>query len=141
KEERSSLSVFSSFFSFLLSFLFSSSSLLPSPSPPPSPPPPPSFTSPSSSLLASSLSLLLQEKDLESDKTFWALYERWCEAFNQKLDHDEKVQWFNTFKKTVLHIHKKPNVGYRRGITKFADGKLRKPCCYAELVGCPSSFT
>ncbi|KAI4983952.1 hypothetical protein ZWY2020_040742 [Hordeum vulgare] len=32
-------------------------------------------------------------------------------------------------KKTVLHIHNKPNVGYKRGITEFADGKLRKPCC------------
>ncbi|KAI4984225.1 hypothetical protein ZWY2020_047923 [Hordeum vulgare] len=32
-------------------------------------------------------------------------------------------------KKTVLHIHNKPNVGYRRGITEFAEGKLRKSCC------------
>ncbi|KAI4996121.1 hypothetical protein ZWY2020_041262 [Hordeum vulgare] len=71
----------------------------------------------------------VEEKDLESDKTLWALYDRWCEAFNQKLDHDEKVRWFNTFKKTVLHIHNKPNMGYRRGITEFTDGKLRKPCC------------
>ncbi|KAI4980380.1 hypothetical protein ZWY2020_020865 [Hordeum vulgare] len=71
----------------------------------------------------------VEEKDLESDKTIWALYERWCEAFNHKLDHDEKDRWFNTFKKTVLHIHNKPNVGYRRGISEFADGKLRKPYC------------
>ncbi|KAI4997036.1 hypothetical protein ZWY2020_052378 [Hordeum vulgare] len=32
-------------------------------------------------------------------------------------------------KENVLHIHNKPNVGYRRGITEFADGKLRKPSC------------
>lgn len=32
-------------------------------------------------------------------------------------------------KKTVLHIHNKTDMGYRRGITEFADGKLRKPCC------------
>ncbi|KAI4964513.1 hypothetical protein ZWY2020_005637 [Hordeum vulgare] len=31
-------------------------------------------------------------------------------------------------KKTVLDIHNNPNVGYRRGITEFANGKLRKPC-------------
>lgn len=38
-------------------------------------------------------------------------------------------EWDLKEKKTVLHIHNKPNVGYRRGITEFADGKLRKPCC------------
>ncbi|XBI45579.1 hypothetical protein VPH35_110031 [Triticum aestivum] len=99
--------------------------------------PPPAMTAPASQTLSylkeqtpeGKVKFVAEEKDLESDETLWALYERWCEAFNQKRDHDEKVRRFSTFKKTVLHIHNKPNVGYRRGITQFADGKLRKPCC------------
>ncbi|KAI4977928.1 hypothetical protein ZWY2020_014482 [Hordeum vulgare] len=82
---------------------------------------------------SSKVKFAVEEKDLESHKTLWALYERWCEAFNHKRDHDEKVRWFNTFKKTVLHIHNKPNMGYRKGITEFADGKLREPSCSGLL--------
>ncbi|XP_037453778.1 uncharacterized protein LOC119324121 [Triticum dicoccoides] len=104
---------------------------------PPAVVPPPAMTAPASQTLSNleeqmpegKVKFVAEEKDLESDETLWALYERWCEAFNQKRDHDEKLRWFSTFKKTVLHIHNKPNVGYRRGITQFADGKLRKPCC------------
>jgi hypothetical protein len=37
------------------------------------------------------------EQDLESDEALWALYERWCKAFNQKRDHDEMVRRFSKF--------------------------------------------
>ncbi|KAF7083487.1 hypothetical protein CFC21_087273 [Triticum aestivum] len=79
---------------------------------------------------------VVEEKDLESEAALWALYERWCKDFNQKRDHDEMVHWFNTFKETVLLVHRRNNANlpYKLGINKFADGKLRKLCCCHDPI-------
>ncbi|OEL35156.1 hypothetical protein BAE44_0003824 [Dichanthelium oligosanthes] len=39
-----------------------------------------------------SVEFVAQEEDLKSDEALWALYERWCKAFNQKLDHEEMMR-------------------------------------------------
>uniref|UniRef100_K3YML5 Cathepsin propeptide inhibitor domain-containing protein n=1 Tax=Setaria italica TaxID=4555 RepID=K3YML5_SETIT len=71
-----------------------------------------------------------EEKDLESDEALWALYERWCKAFNQERSLDEMARRFSKFKETVLSVesNKKARLPYRFEINKFADGKM------AELV-------
>ncbi|KAF8656675.1 hypothetical protein HU200_060537 [Digitaria exilis] len=71
-----------------------------------------------------------QEKDLESDEALWALYERWCKAFNQKRDPDEMVRRFKKFKDMVLLVHStnNANLPYKLAINKFADGKLMEKC-------------
>jgi hypothetical protein len=69
-----------------------------------------------------------QEKDLESNEALWALYERWCKAFNQERDHDEMARRFNTFKETVLKVDEtdKAHLPYKLEINQFADGKLQE---------------
>jgi hypothetical protein len=69
-----------------------------------------------------------QEKDLESNEALWALYERWCKAFNQERDHDEMARRFNTFKEAVLMVDKtdKAHLPYKLEINQFADGKLQE---------------
>ncbi|CAO2186549.1 unnamed protein product [Urochloa humidicola] len=66
------------------------------------------------------------EKDLESDEAIWALYERWCKAFNQERSPDEMACRFHRFKQTVLRVdsNKKACLPYTLGINKFADGKM-----------------
>ncbi|KAL6603184.1 hypothetical protein ACP70R_043545 [Stipagrostis hirtigluma subsp. patula] len=44
------------------------------------------------------------EKDLESDEAAWALYERWCEAYNKELDHAEMARRFDRFKQSVRFV-------------------------------------
>jgi hypothetical protein len=39
-------------------------------------------------------------KDLESDEAVWALYERWCKAFDKKRDH---AGMMFRFKQHVIH--------------------------------------
>ncbi|CAO2164784.1 unnamed protein product [Urochloa humidicola] len=66
------------------------------------------------------------EKDLESDEAIWALYERWCKAFNQERTPDEMACRFHRFKQTVLRVdsNKKACLPYTLEINKFADGKM-----------------
>ncbi|TVU43929.1 hypothetical protein EJB05_03350, partial [Eragrostis curvula] len=78
-------------------------------------------------LAESKMKFVAQEKDLESDEALWALYERWCEFFNQKRDHGEMLRRFKKFKETVwLGVHRtnKASVPYKLPLNKFADGKL-----------------
>lgn len=77
------------------------------------------------------MKFVAEEKDLESDEALWALYERWCKAFDQERDHEEMARRFDTFKKTVLdvqHTNKAYPSHKPRTITKLADGKMRRPC-------------
>lgn len=65
------------------------------------------------------------DKDLESDEALWALYERWCKAFNEKREPLEMSRRFSKFKETVLMVDStnKANLPYKLGINRFADGK------------------
>ncbi|KAF8656678.1 hypothetical protein HU200_060542 [Digitaria exilis] len=76
------------------------------------------------------ITFVAQEKDLESDEALWALYERWCKAFNQKRDHEEMVRRFKKFKDISLLVHRtnNANLPYKLAINKFADGKLMEKC-------------
>ncbi|KAM0876343.1 hypothetical protein ACQ4PT_036224 [Festuca glaucescens] len=67
-----------------------------------------------------------EDKDLESDEALWALYERWCKAFNQERDYNEMATRFSYFKDTVLLVHhtNKADLPYKLGISILADGKL-----------------
>jgi len=42
------------------------------------------------------------EADMASDEALWALYERWCKAFNQERQPDEMARRFSKFKEVVL---------------------------------------
>ncbi|CAN6228036.1 unnamed protein product [Urochloa humidicola] len=45
------------------------------------------------------------DKDVESDEAVWALYERWCKAFNKKRDHAEMVRRFKIFRYFAKDVH------------------------------------
>ncbi|CAN6286248.1 unnamed protein product [Urochloa humidicola] len=45
------------------------------------------------------------DKDLESDEAVWALYERWCKAFNKERDHAEMARRFKLFRYYARHVH------------------------------------
>lgn len=45
------------------------------------------------------------EKDLVSDETLWALYERWCRFHEMARDHNEMTQRFGRFKDTAWHVY------------------------------------
>ena len=49
--------------------------------------------------------IIPMDKDLESDEAVWALYERWCKAFNKKRDHAEMARRFKLFKYHAKHVH------------------------------------
>lgn len=69
---------------------------------------------------------MAEDKDLESDEALWALYERWCKAFNEERDHNEMACRFNYFKDTVLLVNEtnKADLTYKLGINELSDGKL-----------------
>ncbi|CAN6331631.1 unnamed protein product [Urochloa humidicola] len=72
------------------------------------------------------MELVAQEKDLESDDALWALYERWCNFYNQKRDREEMASRFSKFKEMALLVHRtnNANLPYKLALNKFADGKL-----------------
>nr|TKW04235.1 hypothetical protein SEVIR_7G096100v2 [Setaria viridis] len=51
------------------------------------------------------LFLSLSDKDVESDEAVWALYERWCKAFNMKGDHAEMARRFKIFRYYAKYVH------------------------------------
>ncbi|CAL5092913.1 unnamed protein product [Urochloa decumbens] len=51
------------------------------------------------------------EKDLESEETMWALYERWRGFYNVKRDHDDVVSRFVHFKDRARRIHEFNKLG------------------------------
>ncbi|XBI78990.1 hypothetical protein VPH35_088574 [Triticum aestivum] len=63
------------------------------------------------------------EKDLVSDETMWALYERWCRFHGMARDHDEMTRRFGRFKDTAWHVHEfnKSGRSYTKGLTQFSD--------------------
>ncbi|KAG2640694.1 uncharacterized protein LOC120665402 [Panicum virgatum] len=67
----------------------------------------------------------VMEADMASDEALWALYERWCKAFNQERQPDEMARRFSKFKEVVLRVdrHNKANLSSKLGINKFADRK------------------
>ena len=45
-------------------------------------------------------------EDVESEEATWALYERWCKAFNKKRDNPvEKALRFKIFRDMAMHVH------------------------------------
>ena len=42
--------------------------------------------------------IIPMDKDLESDEAVWALYERWCKAFDKKRDHAPDAEMVRRFK-------------------------------------------
>ncbi|RCV33509.1 hypothetical protein SETIT_7G088300v2 [Setaria italica] len=47
----------------------------------------------------------LSDKDVESDEAVWALYERWCKAFNMEGDHAEMARQFKIFRYYAKYVH------------------------------------
>jgi hypothetical protein len=45
------------------------------------------------------------DKDFESDEATWALYERWCKAFNKERDHADMVHRFKLFRYEAKFVH------------------------------------
>ncbi|CAN6228550.1 unnamed protein product [Urochloa humidicola] len=46
------------------------------------------------------------DKDLESDAAVWALYERWCKAFNKKRDYAAMTYRFEIFRYNALWVYR-----------------------------------
>ncbi|XBH60353.1 hypothetical protein VPH35_114963 [Triticum aestivum] len=65
------------------------------------------------------------------EPALWALYERWCEAYNEERDHDEMVRRFDTFKEAAFMVDRvnKANLPYTLKLSQFADGKLAESVC------------
>ncbi|EMS45205.1 KDEL-tailed cysteine endopeptidase CEP1 [Triticum urartu] len=63
------------------------------------------------------------EKDLVSDETLWALYERWCRFHGMARDHDEMTRRFGRFKFKARHVYEfnKSGRSYTKGLTQFSD--------------------
>lgn len=68
-------------------------------------------------------SMEFSEKDLESEESLWALYERWRSHHTVSRDLTEKHKRFNVFKFNAHHIQKvnKMNKPYKLQLNKFAD--------------------
>ncbi|BAS86652.1 Os03g0778300 [Oryza sativa Japonica Group] len=63
-------------------------------------------------------------KDLESDEAIWALYERWCEAYEKERDHAEMTRWFEMFKNNAEYIY-----SLNSEITSEAEQLILGPYC------------
>ncbi|KAM0923407.1 hypothetical protein ACQ4PT_005549 [Festuca glaucescens] len=46
------------------------------------------------------------DKDLESDEAVWAMYERWCKAYNKDRDHAEMSRMFKLFRYQAKDVHR-----------------------------------
>uniref|UniRef100_A0A0E0P306 Cathepsin propeptide inhibitor domain-containing protein n=1 Tax=Oryza rufipogon TaxID=4529 RepID=A0A0E0P306_ORYRU len=46
------------------------------------------------------------DKDFESDEAIWALYERWCKAYDKKRDLAEMTHRFKIFKQNAEALHR-----------------------------------
>ncbi|KAF7083853.1 hypothetical protein CFC21_087594 [Triticum aestivum] len=65
------------------------------------------------------------EKDLESEESQWAYYQRWCEAHDKKHDHDEMARRFDAFRSRARSVHQW-NVGLPLDPVKAAIAKKKK---------------
>lgn len=64
------------------------------------------------------------EKELETEESFWALYERWRSHYHvADINHHKKHTQFNVFKSNLQHVHNtnKMNKPYKLKLNKFAD--------------------
>lgn len=63
------------------------------------------------------------EKELETEETLWALYERWRSHHTVSRSLDEKLMRFNVFKHNIDYIHNfnKEDQPYKLKVNKFAD--------------------
>ncbi|KAM3228388.1 hypothetical protein ACQJBY_059814 [Aegilops geniculata] len=65
------------------------------------------------------------EKDIESEESQWAYYQRWCEAHDKKHDHDEMARRFDAFRRRARSVHQW-NVGLPLDPVKAAIVKKKK---------------
>ncbi|TVU15435.1 hypothetical protein EJB05_38956 [Eragrostis curvula] len=73
------------------------------------------------------------EEDVVSDEAIWALYARWCKAFNKKRDNAEMVRRFERFKHSVEYVVDWNNAFIQQcELGEFADGEededIDTPC-------------
>ncbi|KAG0515732.1 hypothetical protein BDA96_10G303500 [Sorghum bicolor] len=64
------------------------------------------------------------ERDLASEESLWALYERWCAHYNMARDHGEKTRRFDLFKENARRIYEhnhQGNATYTLGLNRFSD--------------------
>uniref|UniRef100_A0A0E0KJP2 Cathepsin propeptide inhibitor domain-containing protein n=1 Tax=Oryza punctata TaxID=4537 RepID=A0A0E0KJP2_ORYPU len=46
----------------------------------------------------------ITDKDFKSDEAIWALYERWCKAYEKERDHAEMTRRFEMFKNSAEYV-------------------------------------
>ncbi|KAK1663453.1 hypothetical protein QYE76_051612 [Lolium multiflorum] len=63
------------------------------------------------------------EKDLASEESLWALYERWCSFHKVLRSHDEMRRRFDCFKTKARHIYEFNRSGssYTKGLNHLSD--------------------
>ncbi|KAL6609456.1 hypothetical protein ACP70R_039425 [Stipagrostis hirtigluma subsp. patula] len=78
--------------------------------------------------------LEVEEKDVESDESLWALYERWCEHFNVEHDPHVMARRFKYFKISALAVHRAntSNVSCRLALNELSDGVLSETILPAQ---------
>ncbi|XP_020191989.1 vignain-like [Aegilops tauschii subsp. strangulata] len=68
-------------------------------------------------------SIDITDRDLGSEESMWALYERWCEHLNVDCDHGDKARRFNVFKENARMIHEfnQGDAPYKLSLNLFGD--------------------
>ncbi|KAK1663289.1 hypothetical protein QYE76_051448 [Lolium multiflorum] len=63
------------------------------------------------------------ERDLVSEESLWALYERWCSFHKVARSHDEMRRRFDCFKTKARHIYEfnKSGMSYIKGLNHLSD--------------------
>ncbi|KAF7082401.1 hypothetical protein CFC21_086279 [Triticum aestivum] len=69
------------------------------------------------------LGMDIKDKDLASEDSLRALYERWCEHYRVARDLDDKTRRFNVFKENARMIHKfnQGDAPYKLSLNLFGD--------------------
>ncbi|XP_044953138.1 ervatamin-C-like [Hordeum vulgare subsp. vulgare] len=65
----------------------------------------------------------IMDKDLASEESLWALYERWCENHVVEREIDDKARRFNVFKENARMIHEfnQHDMPYKLSLNLFGD--------------------
>ncbi|VAI41931.1 unnamed protein product [Triticum turgidum subsp. durum] len=68
-------------------------------------------------------SMDITARDLTSEESLWALYERWCEHHNVRRDLGDKAMRFSVFKENARMIHKfnQGDAPYKLSLNLFGD--------------------
>ncbi|KAK1663399.1 hypothetical protein QYE76_051558 [Lolium multiflorum] len=82
------------------------------------------------------------ERDLASEESLWALYERWCSFHKVARSHDEMRRRFDCFKTKARHIYEfnKSGMSYIKGLNHLSDKLDHEFFCRRVPLPSPSVY-